>query len=738
MNRLIFIISLSLWGLLSVYSIPAKPGKTNISQPDGTVLTIMLHGDEFRHLTTTEDMYTVLRTEMGYQYAVKKDGVLVPSGIMAHNALERSGDENFFLDKQAKMVRADVTVEDHREITKARSLWSTGGTGSSAVSKAPHYDYDNFHGLVILVEWNDLSFSDQNANAFFTSMINAEGYTGYPMPGNESHWVECTGSVHDYFSDNTMGRFKPTFDVVGPVRINRSCTFPQGAGRGGQCAYEALLAANDLVDYSKYDLDGDGVVDMFYIIYAGNGSNVAGNNENYIWPHASTLLYNYIRLDGVFMGRYACSTELSGSEIYNKGQLDGIGTICHEFSHVLGLPDLYDTDYDENGQSNDPGEWSVMAGGSYLNNSRTPTGYGAYERYAIGFMQPELIEDEGGSYELQPIGTDNMAYRINSAVDKEFFLLENRQRTKWDAYLPGTGMLIFRVDSTDASVWQSNTVNCNPNRNYYELVRANARFTTGGIEASGYDPFPGLSNVTEINNETSPALLSWTGEPTPLSLYSISSSNGIISFSVGGAEVDKDIEDFEKLDLTTSDEVGLSGVFCKWDLYNARIVQTTGEYGSGEKMLGIVNNGILTSSPIAKAVSKIEMDIWNPATVTAIFMLGYSVDGGETWTQMRPSGSQIQLSVPAKSTTHVSYNSDKLPANSMLRLFQYKGSSSVMSYIDNIKVSYTGGQITGVSDVVVERSSQSHNDVLYNLNGQRVLQGTKGLLIRNGRKYVSK
>lgn len=735
MNRQLLTIMLCLWSVLSAYSIPAKPGKSRIAQPDGTMLTIMLHGDEFSHVTTTEDSYTVVRTGAGYQYAVKKDGVLVPSGIVAHDASERAAEETAFLATQTKMVRADRTDEELKAANRARSLWKTNAATPSAASKSPLYDYDNFHGLVLLVEFSDKKFSIPDANAFFSSLVNDEGYTGYANPSNESQWEECTGSVRDYFSDNTMGRFKPTFDVVGPITINRSCEYPQGGSRGGQCAYDALLAANAQVDFSKYDRDGDGIVDMFYVIYAGYGSHVSGNNENYMWPHASTLLYNYIRLDNVFMGRYACSTELNGSEVYNQKTLDGIGTICHEFSHVLGLPDLYDTDYSENGQSNDPGEWSIMAGGGYLNNSRTPAGYGSYERYAIGFMQPQLITEQKDGYELQALGTSNEAYRINSAVDKEYFLLENRQRTKWDAYLPGTGMLIFRVDSTDASVWNSNKVNCDPAHNYCELVRANPRHVGG---ASGYDPFPGMSNVIEINNETTPALLSWTGQPTSLSLYSITENAGVISFGVGGAEVAKDMEDFEGLDITTTDASGLQGVFCNWDLTSSRIVSTTEEYGTGSKMLGMVSNGFVTSSPIALAVSKIEMDIWNPSTSSSVFMLGYSADGGKTWTQMKPAGSQIQLSVPAKSTMHVSYSSDKLPANSMLRLFEYKGSASVMTYIDNIQISYTGGQTTDISDVVIEASPKFQNDVLYNLNGQRVAPGTKGLLIRNGKKYISK
>ena len=162
-------------------------------------------------------------------------------------------------------------------------------------------------------------------------------------------------------------------------------------------------------------------------------------------------------------------------------EIDGIGTICHEFSHVLGLPDFYDTNYDKDGkeESNHPGDWSVMAGGSYLNIGRTPAGCSLYGRCSVGFCDedPELLTGKG-DFMLPPLSdTQAKGYRINTPVNNEFFLLENRQKTKfkWDSELPGSGMLVFRVDRTKTSVWDmsSNEVNANPNHMYYELIRAN-------------------------------------------------------------------------------------------------------------------------------------------------------------------------------------------------------------------------------------------------------------------------
>ena len=195
---------------------------------------------------------------------------------------------------------------------------------------------------------------------------------------------------------------------------------------------------------------------------------------------------------------------------------------------MLGLPDFYDTDYENSGgQSNDPGNWTLMSAGCYLNSSRTPCGYSLFERYMVGFATPDVINAEG-SYTLNPVSESNAGFRINTPVNKEFFILENRQQRGWDQYLPSHGMLVFRVDSTKASVWRDNTVNCNPSHNYYELVRAR-----GSLSSGAGDPFPGSGRKTELNNSTSPAnLLTWSGKETQWGLLNIKESTGVITFDV--------------------------------------------------------------------------------------------------------------------------------------------------------------------------------------------------------------
>lgn len=717
---------------VGAYAIPAKPGKLTVRQPDGSSVTLVLHGDEFIHFTTTSDGYTVIQTGEEWQYAVKENGVLRASGITAHDAAGRIASEEAFLQGTKKMIHADMTAEQKAARARARSLWNTE-EGNDAVAKAPTVDYDKFRGLVILVEFSDRSFSRSDISNIFDSMMNTENFGGFYTTGSNPQWMSYTGSVHDYFKDNSMGKFAPKFDVVGPVKISYSSTYPQGTSYAYYCVRAAIEAAKSQIDFSKYDANNDGVVDMFYIVFAGYGSNVQGNNSGYIWPHASNLSYYGLTYNGKRLGRYACSTELGGSEKYSGTTIDGIGTICHEFSHVLGLPDLYDTDYEQNGQSLDPGEWDIMAGAGYLNNARTPAGYSTYERYSSGFMTPELIKEKANGLTLEPLNTSNKAYRINSAVDKEYFLLENRQKTRWDEYLPGHGMLIIRVDSTSVTPWTSNRVNANPEHNYYQMLRAYPTLNY----VSGYDAFPGLANIQEINNETEPALKSWTGADTEFSLNTITETDGIISFNVGGTEIYRDVEDFEAMDITSADAKGIKGVFCNWDMTGTRVVATGEGYGTGSHAMSIKNGAFVTSSAIANTVTRVEYDFYNTTNSTATVMTGYSTDGGKTWTMMSTPLGSTQISVSANTTSHISFNV-RMAQGSMIRIFQQAGSKSAPCYIDDIKVTYSGSPTSGISLPTTDTNSSDAPTVYYNIAGQRVTKNAKGLVITGDGKKILK
>ena len=529
MKRLFMLLAIAMLTTSMAMAVPAHPGTARITQPDGTELTIRLVGDEYMHFNTTEDGYSIVRRSDGfYVYAqLDSNGKLAPTTRIAHDASMRAADEQAWLAEVKKYITPSMAAATTQEQQAEQGRRSK----ARASHQASAYDYNLFKGLIMLVQFNDREFSREDYAALVDDMANMEDYTGY----DNTQYGRYTGSVRDYFYDNSYGVFSPSFDVVGPITVDYSQYHPNGFENISDITINAIELADSIVDYSQYDGDHNGEVDMIYFIFAGLGSNVTGNDSRLVWPHASSIYRPnagwawQVRCDGVAMGRYACSTELFGSASWNI--IDGIGTICHEFSHVLGLPDLYDTDYEgSGGESPHPGIWSIMAGGSYENYSRTPVGYTIYERYAIGFATPQLISEEG-SYTLEEISKSNTGYRLDSPVKKEFFLFENRQKTaKWDKCLPGSGMLAYRVDSTNTNVWQQNNVNINPKHNYFELLRAKG---ADGSAGRASDPFPGTGHVTMLNNSTSPAnLLTWSGKPNLLGLENISLRNGVISFDV--------------------------------------------------------------------------------------------------------------------------------------------------------------------------------------------------------------
>jgi hypothetical protein len=254
------------------------------------------------------------------------------------------------------------------------------------------------------------------------------------------------------------------------------------------------------------------------------------------------------------LGRYSCSGEIYGWEYYGYTDPDGIGTIVHEFSHALGLMDLYDTDYGTNGAANDPGEWDVMSGGSYLNDSRTPAGFSIWERYRLGFAEPEQITEKRAGYTLEPVNTSNKGYWIQSPNENEFFMIENRQQTGWDAYLPGHGMLVTRVEY-DEDRWWENTINIYSYHMLYQLLRAG-----NSSESSDSDPFPGTNGVTSLNNLTTPSLKTWSGLDCEFGIANIAENDGIITFGVVNGDGTAPVHGFDLGDVNHDGSVNIADV----------------------------------------------------------------------------------------------------------------------------------------------------------------------------------
>ena len=461
MKRILISAVLSLCAAMT-FAIPAKKSWKVVSQSDGTTIKVSQAGDEHLHYYITEDNVPLYEAaDNRYCYLTIENGKLHNSGVLAHESAARSAKE-----LQVMNTIHDLAPIARQMAAKKRSAAKRCGRPDRLPSKD---DISVFKGskkaLVILAAFSDKSFSkgDDAIVKFYDEVLNQEGYS---QNG-------AAGSVHDYFKDMSRGEFDLTFDIVGPVKVSKSATYyggPSpimgGTDHIGEFITEAIKKADEKcdIDWKKYDWDDDGEVEQVFVLYAGYGQATGGPTGT-IWPNAWTLdeaLQNSdgnggFSIDGVFINQYACSNEL----YLDSGTVPmGLGVFCHEFSHCMGLPDMYDTNY---GSTPTMGDWDLLAGGSYNGPHGIgwcPAGWTSYERAYAGWL--ELTELKAGDIikgmtSLEE--ADGKAYVIyNDNHKDEYYLLENHKGMGWDKYTPENGLLIIHVDY-DKDLFDNNIVN---------------------------------------------------------------------------------------------------------------------------------------------------------------------------------------------------------------------------------------------------------------------------------------
>ena len=344
-------------------------------------------------------------------------------------------------------------------LARIHASQGAGGTHTRAAETYPSFQGEK-RGLVILVSFPNQAFSSDQSIQEWSDIICREGYNEHDTPG----------SVSDYFYDQSYGQFRIRFDVVGPVEALHPYEYygkniDWGGGdefdqNVGELVEEACRAIADSVSFADYDWDNDGYVDLVYLLYAGYGeADYWQKTTDVIWPHMARLSVDWadsypdgLKLQGLVIDQYACSNELA----YN-GKLMGHGTMCHEFGHCLGLPDLYDT---LTGNSV-LGTYDVMDSGTYNENGWCPPGYSSYERFACGWLAPEPTDDPHAIDSLSPLHqeADVRIYR-RQPDDNVYYLIECRAKDSWDRSLPSHGLAVWAIDY-DAAAWEGNTVNTN-------------------------------------------------------------------------------------------------------------------------------------------------------------------------------------------------------------------------------------------------------------------------------------
>lgn len=528
---------------LQVTAKPAKQGVMTVPTADGTELRVRLAGDEFFHQYFTEDGYPLIeRGGLFYYGDYDAEGNVIDSGIKAVDAASRSVKARSFLagvDRSSLESRISKRAARSERMANRFATVGNGGMSLSARESAgddrPPYDrgyglfpdlrfpaYGNQKAIVILVEYTDTKFnSSYNANDYFTRMLNEDGFNDYG----------ATGCAAEYFRLNSGNAFCPEFDVYGPITLSKNMAYYGGNDWYGndqhpaEMVKEACDQLDDIVDFSQYDRNGDGIVDNIFIFYAGRGE-ASGGSANTVWPHSWNMVsagYPDLCYDGVRVHTYGCSNE------WEDGRPDGVGTFIHEFSHVMGLPDLYATSYTS---SFTPGAWSALDYGPYNNDGMTPPNYGAFERYALGWMKPHEVTGPL-SASLLPV-EENEAGIIRTGLDTEFFLIENRQQSGWDEFIPGHGMLVWHVDYNDY-IWTRNQVNNTPSHQYVDIEEADGTQTESSRAG---DAFPGTAGKTSFTAQTRPAMKTWSNQAVDFPITNITETDGLISFDVlGGADI---------------------------------------------------------------------------------------------------------------------------------------------------------------------------------------------------------
>ena len=522
-NLKLILATLSLTVGASAFAIPAKLGVRQLKQPDGSSIAVKLVGNRNLHFYTTVDDQILIQDNDGFFcYAeLTERGDLISTDIRPVDSKKVKG-----------VTLSPQVVERIKSARVATRALPQEGMGL----------YQNYYPTkgspkvpVILVEFQDVKFSDTyDATEYFTNLVSGDNFEDPDIPG----------SIKQYFSDQSHGAFVPDFDIYGPITVDNDMAYYganlfSGDDNAHKMVAEAVKQLDSQVDFSQYDVDKNGDIDFVYIIYAGYGENRDGGPDS-IWPHAGMLKRNanFVTVDGVWVNSYACSNEL-----ISEGNPEGPAAFIHEFSHIIGLPDLYPTDdmviitgeFDYT-----PGYYSILDYGVYVNDGKTPPNYSAFERNAVKWDTPILIEEEG-DYSLDEISTGQF-YLIPTDVNNEFFLLENRQQQGWDRGLTGHGLLIWHIDYQRAK-FQNNEVNNKKEHQLVELIRANNEVCFGHplTNQEGF-PFPGTSQNTEFSATSTPAMLAWSGYDMNMPVTNIAEKDGVVTFRIGQGS-DDDEED---------------------------------------------------------------------------------------------------------------------------------------------------------------------------------------------------
>lgn len=693
-------------------AVPAKRGQwKTVTLADGTKVRVELRGDEFCHYWQAEDGRTFIKdTRKDYYKAA---------------------------DVAAMMSRAKAMQAKVKAATEARRAQARTGARQQTESRPYFGDHK---GLVILVEFADVQFT-HGTPELYRQILNGENYQD-PQLG-------FVGSVSDYYRDQSRGQFNLTFDIAGPVRMPRSYSY-YGANDDatndsnvniGEMLQEALTAVNDEINFRDYDWDGDGEVEQVYFIFAGLGE-ANGGDAGTIWPHKYQLRYalgRVMQLDGVTVDVYACSAECQPASTPGGGtttHIDGIGTICHEFSHCLGLPDMYDTDYSgSGGEGYGMGAWDLMSSGSYNGSGFTPPCYTGAERMWIGWEDPIELTEATEVSDMRSIADGGEFYLIrNDGYRDEYYILENRRQTgRWDSGLPGSGLLITHVDYEESSWNYYNNPNVNPSHQRCSPIPADGSLYDGNIQGDVW-PYGGIMSLT--NTSTPPATV--FNRNTDGSLYMNKSvtditrgGDGTISFSFGlGAPTYLFNETFDKSLGKGGNDGNFKGMSMTAPTYdNTGWTGETARAGYLCARFGTTAKAGYATTPTITLGGEHELSFMaapysgGGTTLTIEVTEGNATLGTSSFTMKADEWTRFKTTVTGDGPVKLTFRT-----------------SSGMFYLDEVAIAESDTP-SGISSAPTVEENHADNRI-YSIDGRYVgtdaTQLPKGLYIKDGKKFVKK
>ena len=594
-----------LFAAMTAGAVKMKPGINIIKQADGTTITVRAYGDEDLSYFLASDGTLLYQEGTNFYIAgVKADGTLYSTGVLAHEPSMRTIKEISAIKAQNAKAFYN-SMETQAKANKVRREPMTPDNSllpSLGKHKIP----------VILVEFSDVEFSVENPKATFDKYLNGkELFNKETDPEMGQNYA----SVAKYFKDMSFGKFEPEFEVYGPVNLGKPLA-TYGAGYSSQenmglLLTDACTAVDDEVDFTQYDSNDDGNIDLIYIIYAGFSQSIAGNSTDCIHPKSGYLSLAK-SFDGMDVKRYGVNNELNGTpaDQANGPIINGIGLFCHEFSHCMGLPDLYPKSGSiaEACINQNMDYWSLMDAGEYTANGYRPTAYTAWERERLGWMEIGTLTGPS-NVELKSLDEGGAAFRIYNDKDEtghEYYIVENVQNNGWNKNLFGNGLMVTHVDYLSSQFSLGGCkVNNTAGHPRMHVMAADGMFVPeyflgstiedsyitflkehnadlvakyGGqvfsiedykAEAAG-DLFPGTSNATSLTDDSQP-MKAWTynGETMgkPITDITNDTEKGIVSFKfMGGGEPVDGINEVTVNKTTDNRVYSISGTYMGNDI----------------------------------------------------------------------------------------------------------------------------------------------------------------------------